>query len=230
MVMEVVDLLYARYAIERYVGSKKALTYHIPSCHNAKRIKPENLIWFPSRWVAFKQNYYKCEDCCPNVPHERLDSKPIDLSGFECQQCGRCCTEIINGAWIEIYGETLVWWREHPSLFYHPFYHKGLSEIISAHTLTSGQGTVDEIWAYLKQEETRLGKIHEYPLKFVWGGILDQCAFLKMDGELYSCLLHEKYGKATKPLNCSQFPNENSLDELERCRCKGFLKLTKVSD
>jgi len=156
-----------------------------------------------------------------------LDSKRIDFSEFECQRCGRCCTEIINGAWIEIHGDVLIYWRENLNLYYHPFYHQELSDLLSATSATGGQCTVDEAWAYLKQEETRLGKILEYPLKFVWGGMLDQCTFLKRDGELYSCLLQEVYDISAKPLCCRMWPNEHAIEEAERCRCKGFLKLTK---
>jgi len=40
-----------------FVGSKNSDKYHSPSCHWAKRIKPENIVCFGSKDAAKKQGY-----------------------------------------------------------------------------------------------------------------------------------------------------------------------------
>lgn len=49
----------------RFVGSKKADTYHFPSCRYAKAIKPENMLWFSSAAAAKKAGYKPCGTCKP---------------------------------------------------------------------------------------------------------------------------------------------------------------------
>jgi len=40
-------------------------------------------------------------------------------------------------------------------------------------------------------------------IKFLWGGYVNYCPFLKREGKKYTCLIHE-----TKPEECRQFPFE----------------------
>jgi micrococcal nuclease len=49
-----------------FVGSKKSDKYHIPSCRWAKRIKPENEIWFASAADARSKGYQPCGTCRPS--------------------------------------------------------------------------------------------------------------------------------------------------------------------
>ncbi len=148
-----------------------------------------------------------------------------DFTDFKCQRCGRCCTEIINGAWIHIHGEPLKWWKRTPSLFYHPFYMHSINEIISAETCMRPNVSVDEVWDYLKSEEKRIEEATGYLVKFLWGGIIDQCFALKRDGALYSCLLHENYGGLRKPLDCTGWWPANNLEEAQKIGCKGIQAL-----
>jgi hypothetical protein len=41
----------------KYMGSKNGTKYYLPTCSSAKRIKPENYIWFPSAEEAQIQGY-----------------------------------------------------------------------------------------------------------------------------------------------------------------------------
>ncbi len=45
------------------VGSKNSTKYHLPSCRFAKRIKPENQVWFSSRAEAESKGYQPCGTC-----------------------------------------------------------------------------------------------------------------------------------------------------------------------
>lgn len=48
-----------------FVGSIKSDKYHYPSCSAAKRIKPENEIWFSSSADARAHGYVPCGICHP---------------------------------------------------------------------------------------------------------------------------------------------------------------------
>jgi hypothetical protein len=48
-----------------FVGSIKSDKYHYPSCSAAKRIKPENEIWFSSSADARAHGYVPCKICNP---------------------------------------------------------------------------------------------------------------------------------------------------------------------
>jgi hypothetical protein len=48
-----------------FVGSIKSNKYHHPSCSAAKRIKPENEIWFSSSQDARSHGYVPCGICHP---------------------------------------------------------------------------------------------------------------------------------------------------------------------
>ncbi len=48
-----------------FVGSIKSDKYHYPSCTWAKRIKPENEIWFTSSADARAHGYVPCGVCHP---------------------------------------------------------------------------------------------------------------------------------------------------------------------
>lgn len=48
-----------------FVGSIKSDKYHYPSCSAAKRIKPENEIWFSSSTDARAHGYVPCKICNP---------------------------------------------------------------------------------------------------------------------------------------------------------------------
>jgi len=49
----------------RFVGSRGSNVYHYPSCHHAKRIKPENRIYFSSSQDARAKGYRPCKVCKP---------------------------------------------------------------------------------------------------------------------------------------------------------------------
>lgn len=48
-----------------FVGSVKSDKYHYPDCQWAKKIKPENEIWFSSSEDARAQGYVPCKVCSP---------------------------------------------------------------------------------------------------------------------------------------------------------------------
>ncbi len=50
---------------KQLVGSVKGKKYHLSDCHNVKRIKPENQIWFSSVEEAKKQGYEPAKCCHP---------------------------------------------------------------------------------------------------------------------------------------------------------------------
>lgn len=47
----------------QFVASKNGTKYYLPNCSGAKRIKPENLIGFPSREAAEAAGYGKAANC-----------------------------------------------------------------------------------------------------------------------------------------------------------------------
>ena len=49
----------------KYVGSVNSNKYHRPDCKWAKRIKPENEIWFRDKEDARKHGYVPCKVCKP---------------------------------------------------------------------------------------------------------------------------------------------------------------------
>lgn len=48
-----------------YVGSVNSNKYHKPNCRWAKKIKPENEIWFASKEEAEEAGYIPCKVCNP---------------------------------------------------------------------------------------------------------------------------------------------------------------------
>jgi len=48
-----------------FVGSIKSNKYHYPNCSAAKKIKPENEIWFSSSADAHAHGYVPCGICHP---------------------------------------------------------------------------------------------------------------------------------------------------------------------
>jgi competence protein ComEC len=52
-------------ASQQFVGSTKSNKYHYPSCSAAKKIKPENEIWFTSSEDARTHGYVPCGICHP---------------------------------------------------------------------------------------------------------------------------------------------------------------------
>ena len=51
--------------IDKYVGSVNSDIYHYPNCRWAKKIKPENEIWFDSAKDAKIHGYRPCKVCKP---------------------------------------------------------------------------------------------------------------------------------------------------------------------
>ena len=49
----------------KFVGSVKSDKYHYPSCQWAKRISPDNEIWFSSATEAKTKGYVPCKVCKP---------------------------------------------------------------------------------------------------------------------------------------------------------------------
>lgn len=50
-----------------FVGSKNSNVYHIPSCYEAQKIKPQNLVTFPNAKAAQAAGYRPCEVCKPET-------------------------------------------------------------------------------------------------------------------------------------------------------------------
>jgi len=50
---------------EKFVGSKKSDKYHYPDCKLAKKILPDNQIWFSSSEEARAAGYVPCGVCNP---------------------------------------------------------------------------------------------------------------------------------------------------------------------
>lgn len=139
---------------------------------------------------------------------------------FECQRCGRCCKKIIGGNWIEVRDEVLEIWKKTPSLIHHPFYMPRIREFLSAENFLYG-ASVRDVWNFLEYEEKRIESLINEPVKFLWGGILEHCPFLKLNGHIYLCLIH---GDA-KPHTCRDWPGigyEDSEKEAKSVGCKGI--------
>jgi micrococcal nuclease len=49
----------------RYIGHKDSRRFHLDSCPLARKISPENRIYFTKRWDAFWQGYSPAKDCLP---------------------------------------------------------------------------------------------------------------------------------------------------------------------
>jgi len=49
----------------KYCGSINSDVYHYPWCSNAKKIKPENLVWFTDEYDAKSKGYRPCKVCNP---------------------------------------------------------------------------------------------------------------------------------------------------------------------
>ena len=49
----------------KYCGSINSDVYHYPWCSYAKKIKPENLIWFTDEYDAKSKGYRPCKVCNP---------------------------------------------------------------------------------------------------------------------------------------------------------------------
>jgi len=47
----------------KFVGSINSNKYHLPDCPSAKKILPQNQIWFDSEEEAQKAGYIKCGSC-----------------------------------------------------------------------------------------------------------------------------------------------------------------------
>jgi hypothetical protein len=47
----------------KFVGSVNSNKYHLPDCPSAKKILPQNQIWFDSEEEAQKAGYVKCGSC-----------------------------------------------------------------------------------------------------------------------------------------------------------------------
>lgn len=47
----------------QFVGSVNGNKYHLPNCPSAKKIMPQNQIWFDSEEEAQKAGYVKCGNC-----------------------------------------------------------------------------------------------------------------------------------------------------------------------
>ncbi len=81
--------------------------------------------------------------------------------------------------------------------------------------------SVRDVWNFLEHEEKRIESYIDEPVKFLWGGILKHCPFLKRNGRTYLCLIHGD----TKPDTCSGWPilsNEGQVEEARRIGCKGI--------
>lgn len=55
----------AQQLAKAYVGSTSSDKYHRPSCEWAKKIKPDNAVWFSSPEEAKKTGYKPCKVCRP---------------------------------------------------------------------------------------------------------------------------------------------------------------------
>ncbi|MGZ4908686.1 MAG: Ada metal-binding domain-containing protein [Halobacteriota archaeon] len=50
-----------------FVGSKNSNVYHIPSCYEAQKIKPQNQVTFPNAQAALAAGYRPCKVCNPET-------------------------------------------------------------------------------------------------------------------------------------------------------------------
>jgi len=146
---------------------------------------------------------------------------PFCARAFECQRCGRCCKKLIGDNWVDVVLEVLEIWKKTPSLIHHPFYRPGASEFYPASQFFVGKISRREVWAFLESEERRVESYINEPVKFLWGGILKECPFLKRNGHIYLCLIHGD----TKPIRCRDWPDindESSVEEAKSIGCKGI--------
>ena len=112
---------------------------------------------------------------------------------FKCQQCGRCCIKF-HEMWFTY--EDWDRWKEEGriDLLEHPCIDEKLHDICEPADI--GYWTAKEFKQYLQ----KLAK--EDGVKFLWGGYIFRCPFLKwVKKGKYKCLIHE-----TKPTFCRLFP------------------------
>jgi len=50
-----------------FVGSIHSNVYHYPWCYEAKKIKPQNQVWFPNAKAALAAGYRPCKVCKPEI-------------------------------------------------------------------------------------------------------------------------------------------------------------------
>lgn len=143
-----------------------------------------------------------------------------DHKEFECKRCGRCCRELIGGSEIEVLDESREAWKKRPDLINHPLYDKDLEEFGSASVMI-GLFTINEVKKDFKKIELLYELKHGEPIKFLWGGLVHDCPFLKKDDIYWSCLLH---GDPAKPEACTDWPmrDEHSLEEARKIGCKSI--------
>jgi len=144
-----------------------------------------------------------------------------DHEEFECQRCGRCCRYIIKDGWVDVSLEVLEIWKKTPSLIHHPFYMPNSHEFWPASHFFWGKIRRRDVWAFLESEERRVESLINEPVKFLWGGMLRYCPFLKRNGDIYTCLIHGE----TKPHKCRDWPSigyEDSEEEARSIGCKGI--------
>ena len=48
-----------------YVGNKKSMRFHYPTCRSVDQMKEKNKVFFHSREEAVEANYIPCGDCNP---------------------------------------------------------------------------------------------------------------------------------------------------------------------
>lgn len=121
---------------------------------------------------------------------------------------------------IEVRGEVHEIWKKTPSLIHHPFFKPDLREFLLAEAWFP-EASVREVWNFLESVEKRIESYINEPVKFLWGGLLEHCTFLKRNGHIYLCLIHGD----TKPHTCRDWPNvsnEASVEEAKRIGCKGI--------
>jgi len=132
----------------------------------------------------------------------------------------------MKDGWVDVVLEVLEIWKKTPSLIHHPFFKPNSSEFWAAKKFFRG-GRVQEVWNFLESEERRIESLINEPVKFLWGGMLRYCPFLKRNGDIYSCLIH---GEA-KPHRCRDWPDisyknsisyESSVEEAKSIGCKGI--------
>ena len=131
---------------------------------------------------------------------------------FECKRCGKCCKQLISGGEVEVYGDTLEAWKKRRDLITHPLYDRKMSEFGSVGVMTLM--SCKEFKRMLDAIEIRDG------IRYLWGGILYECPFLKWMGNKWGCLLH---GDA-KPQGCKTWPmrDEQSIKKAIKIGCRGI--------
>ena len=48
-----------------YIGNKKSMRFHLPTCRSVQQMKESNKVEFSSREEAIERNYIPCGDCNP---------------------------------------------------------------------------------------------------------------------------------------------------------------------